>query len=43
VKDLIKIKGIKRKTAKKIIKELNDNTDAELFQALDEGGERGAA
>jgi len=42
-KDLIKIKGIKRKTVKKIIKELNDNTNVELPQASDEGGEMGAA
>jgi len=41
-KELIKIKGIKRKTAKKIIKELNDNISVELSQASDEGGNRGA-
>ncbi len=40
-KELIKIKGIKRKTAKKIIKELNDNISVELSQASDEGGDRG--
>jgi flagellar protein FlaI len=42
IKDLSNIKGIKPKTPKKIIKELNDNSNEELPQGSDEGGEMGA-
>jgi NAD-dependent DNA ligase len=41
-KDLIKIKGIKRKKAKKIIKELSDSSSEELSQVSNDRGEMGA-
>jgi uncharacterized membrane-anchored protein YhcB (DUF1043 family) len=41
-KDLIKIKGIKRKKAKRIIKELSDSSSKELSQVSDDRGEMGA-
>jgi flagellar protein FlaI len=41
-KDLIKIKGIKRKKAKRIIKELSDSSSEELSQVSDDRGEMGA-
>jgi ERCC4-type nuclease len=43
LKELIKIKGIKRKIAKKIIKELKDNANIDLSQISDKGGEMGAS
>ncbi|MCK4364751.1 MAG: Flp pilus assembly complex ATPase component TadA [Thermoplasmatales archaeon] len=43
VKALTKIKGINKKTAKKIIKELEDIAGGESSQDSDEGGERDAA
>ena len=42
-KDLAKIKGIKKRIAKKIIKELSDSSNEELSQVSDDGGEMGAA
>jgi transcription termination factor NusA len=42
LKDLTRIKGIDKKTAKKIIKELTDHTNTELPQGSDEGGEMDA-
>jgi flagellar protein FlaI len=41
-KDLIKIKGIKRKKAKRIIKELSGSSSEELSQVSDDRGEMGA-